>query len=244
MPTHLPAMSVSQRILRRLGAPLAGLHYRYFFGRSSPIALWLGRWVDRWEETSRRGDVPLDRERWEQQYHSGRWACLADASETARYGALAGFLTREDGLAEVLDVGCGEGLLRRFYPALGLHFTGIDLSEAAIARARQQNLPSDRWLQADAETFAPSRPPGAIVLNECLYYLRQPTRQARRYLDLLVPGGLLLVSMFRTPRTDAIARSLARELPLEEEVEILGKRGTWRVQVFRRGTPPIAPTAR
>ncbi len=236
-------MPFTDRILRRLGAPLAACHYRFLYGGSSAAARWLGRWVDRWEGISRRGDVPLDRGRWEQQYQTGRWDCLAHATETARYGTLAGFLTREAGLSEVLDVGCGEGLLRRFCSNPMLHFTGIDLSEAAVAKAGLHSPPGDTWLQAAAETFVPARTPGAIVLNECLYYLQEPTRQARRYLGLLSSRGLLLVSMFRTPRTDAIARCLVRELPLVEEVEVRGKRGAWRIQVFRPGAPPTAPTA-
>jgi SAM-dependent methyltransferase len=58
------------------------------------------------------------------------------------HSAVAGFLDElfaadEESVADVLDVGCGTGLLAAELSALGYRVTGVDASEAMLARARR-----------------------------------------------------------------------------------------------------------
>jgi SAM-dependent methyltransferase len=51
--------------------------------------------------------------------------------------------------AAVLDLGCGSGRHSRSLAALGFEVTGIDLSAASLARARQQGGPPVRFIEQD-----------------------------------------------------------------------------------------------
>ena len=49
----------------------------------------------------------------------------------------------------VLDIGCGTGQSRQIYIDHAAHYTGVDLAEGALVRARTK-FPDDRWLCHDA----------------------------------------------------------------------------------------------
>jgi SAM-dependent methyltransferase len=218
-------------------------YYTLLFGRRFPHALRLEGWLSAWEARSGRGDVPQPHEAWEAQYRGGRWDCLGRADEAARYGVIAGLLAHQRPRC-VLDVGCGEGLLLdHFRPREGGSYLGIDLSAAAIEAAGRRGDDRARCVVADAEAFAPEERLDAVVLNECLYYFRDPLGQAERYHGLLRQGGILIVSMFRSPRTRALLRALKARLPPAEELELRHPKGRWYVAVFRRGNAPPGPGA-
>lgn len=233
--------SLPTRIVRKIFRPLYRPYYRLLWRRRFPGARALERWVRRWETSSSRADVPLTAPSWDEAYAAGFWDFLAGADEATRYGMIAGLARRLAPGGAVLDVGCGDGVLRHHLdPATEYH--GIDLSAEAIRRAeaRATDLPypgSTRFEVADAERWQPSRSYPAIVFNECLYYLERPLAAAHRYLDALSPDGAMIVSMFRGPRSRAIAHRLRRELPPSEELELHHPaKGRWTLLVF------ISPT--
>lgn len=225
--------SLSIKIRRRAGSPLARFYYRYLFGGTSALARAAGRWVAGWEETAHRGDVPVDSRTWDAQYSEGHWSFLADSSELARYAAIAAFCQRLTSARSVLDVGCGEGILRGLLPSTCERYVGIDLSSVAIERAHRNARPGDTFLAADAETYAPAGAFDAVVLNEVLYYFHDPLAQAERYLAAATPKGALIVSMFESPRTRAILRVLERRLPRLERVRLEGRAGAWLLVAYR-----------
>lgn len=236
-------LGLAGRVLRKSAKPFYPLYYRLLYGRSFPGAAALKRLVRRFEEVSGRGDVPLDREEWEEQYRRGDWSFLADRDELRRYRLLARLVREQvEPGGRVLDVGSGEGLLYEHLEDAGFHYTGLDLSETAVQQARER-WPADgsspRFVAADAETFqARGGEAGrwdAVVLNECLYYFSRPIRQAERYLSMLAPGGAMVISMFRSPRTDALARVLARRLPKTAGHTIESAKGQWDVGVYQPG---------
>ncbi len=234
-------MPLKDRLLRKLLRPLAWLYYRFFFGGrvssgSSVVVRALDSATVRWERLSRRADTPLASEEWNAQYLGGRWSFLADPQEAARYGAIAGLARSQGEPSSLLDVGCGEGQLR-FHLAKGPEgfYCGVDVSQAAIDRARERVYPGDELLCQDAEVFSPNRRFSAVVLNESLYYFQDPLGQARRYLAMTEQGGVLVVSMFESPRTLAILRHLERHLPLLDSLRLDGRRGSWRLAVFSPG---------
>ena len=241
MPTLL------RKILRRVLRPAARIYYPLLFGRRFPGSAAGERWMRRLETLGSGGDLPLSRTSWEEQYRAGRWTCLRSADELARYGVIVALLTHGVRARTILDVGCGEAILRDLLPGDRYdRYVGVDLSATAIATARAGARSQDRLAVADAESWTPEESFDAVVMNECLYYFHEPLAQARRYFDAARDGGVLLVSMFESPRTRAILRVLAGRLPSPDRVRVSGARGTWSVSVFRRPTTssPTAPTTR
>ncbi|HEX6199844.1 MAG TPA: class I SAM-dependent methyltransferase [Thermoanaerobaculia bacterium] len=214
------------------------IYYRLLLGRRVPGGARLARWARALEARSGRGDLPLPRGAWEEQYRAGTWDYLEEPGELARYGVVAAAVRRLRPGGTVLDVGCGEGLLAEHLGPDGCRrYLGIDLSAAAVSAAMRRTgpgaRPTARFAVADADDWPLRGTFDAVVLNECLYYLREPLEAARRALAALRPGGILVVSMFRTARTRGLARLLARELPLVEEVVLSSRRGAWIVGFYR-----------
>lgn len=79
-----------------------------------------------------------------------------------------------------------------------------------------------------------------MVLNETLPYLKDPLAEARRYLDSTAPGGLLLISLFSIPRSEAIFRALRRTLAIREAISLSSTRGTWTIALISVGTVGVA----
>jgi SAM-dependent methyltransferase len=221
--------------LRKLLRPLLELYYRALFGRRFPGAERLARRVRRLEDRSGRGDVPVPRRSWEDQYRAGIWSFLEEPAELARYGVVAANVRRLRPAGAVLDLGCGEGVLADHLRPDGYRsYLGIDLSMAAVAAAARRADATTRFAVADAEDWPLSGAFDAVVINECLYYMREPLALAKRAWSALRPGGILVVSMYRTGRTSGLSRLLARELPRLEEVVVSSRRGAWIVGLYRR----------
>jgi len=228
--------SLTSKILSRLASPLGRLHYRLLFGRAGTLAAWSDRLVHRLEAHSRRGDLPASAEAWNEQYSAGKWTYLRDPAELARYGVLAAFCERLTPCRRVLDVGCGEGILRELLRRRDdQRYLGIDVSEVAIEAARRRAAVGDEFRVADAETFETEERFDAVVLNESLYYFHDPLGQAGRYLGLTADGGVLIVSMFESPRTRAILRALERRRAHSQSLRLEGERGAWLLAAFRPG---------
>ena len=140
---------------------------------------------------------------------------------------------RLDG-ADVLDVGCGGGLLSEAMARVGGKVTGIDLAEDLIKVARLHGL--ETGIQADyrvqsVEALAAERPGSYDVVTcmEMLEHVPDPAAILQACATLLRPGGHLFVSTLnRTPAAFALAivgaEYVARLLP----------RGTHRYDSFIR----------
>ena len=210
-------------------------YYPLLWNRKFPGSARLAAGIRAFEMRTGRGDAPVARAAWEEQYRAGTWDFLRGRDELARYAVLVGYLQALRPGGSVLDVGCGDGQLRERLRPLGYsRFVGVDLAAAAIARAAAVADPQARFVAADAELWSP--PAGelfdAIVFNECLYYFDRPVATAVRYQRHLQPGGLLLVSMFESRRSRAIARDLRAAWSLLEEVRVRHAKGTWIIGLY------------
>lgn len=125
--------------------------------------------------------------------------------------------------AQVLDVGCGGGLLSEALARAGAQVVAIDLGESLLEVARlhmrESGLTID-YRQMAVETLAEQQPGtfDAITCMEMLEHVPDPAAVIAACARLLRPGGRLLLSTVnRTPAAFALAivgaEYLARLLP-------------------------------
>lgn len=224
-------MNLARKIAGRLLRPFRAAYYRRLYGRPSGLARAVDAWMARWERAAGWGDVPAPQGEWEDQYRGGAWDFLHRPDERPRYRALADLLRDLDPASTLLDVGCGDGLLFEELVATDIAgYTGVDLSREAVDRAEGRIAdPRARFVAADGEAYVPDRAYDAVVFNESLYYFRNPLATVERYLPFLTGNGRLVVSMYATPRTEAIARLLRDRWPVEAEVEVPYGAPRWRL---------------
>ena len=95
-----------------------------------------------------------------------------------------------------LDVGCGEGADAIWLAQRGWTVTAIDISEVAICRAREASHPagaSVKWICGDAlQTPFPARSFDLVSMQYPALPKAAGEAAARRLLDTVRPGGLLL----------------------------------------------------
>jgi 2-polyprenyl-3-methyl-5-hydroxy-6-metoxy-1,4-benzoquinol methylase len=177
-------------------------------------------------------------EKWRLHYASGRFDYMADLLELPRYSILAGYVGFLHERPSVLDVGCGQGLLRRRLADTAFsRYLGIDPTEAAIELARP--LADERTEFRVTTTADPSlEPHDVVVLNEVLYMVPDPHAVLRESARLTAAGGHVLISCWRHRRDEQLWRSFSRHLDLLDVTEVanpaseIAPRG-WRVAVYR-----------
>ncbi len=128
-----------------------------------------------------------------------------DAAALAR---LVAFAALPSG-AEVLDAGCGPGIVAEAFLDAGCRVAGVDLSAEMIARARARCArlgERARFEQRPLDTLPPARAFDAAVTRFVLHHVRDPLAflgaQARR----VRPGGVVVASDHVTDPDPARAR--------------------------------------
>src|SRR5262249_6936508 len=111
------------------------------------------------------------------------------------------------------------------------HITGVDESEAMLARAAE--IPGVSWQQADLATWSPPTPPDLVYSNAALHWLGDHEHLFPRLLDMLAPGGILAVQM---PRNFTA--------PSHALVDDAARMGPWRTRLepLLRPSPTAEPT--
>jgi SAM-dependent methyltransferase len=131
----------------------------------------------------------------------------------------------------VLDVGCGLGSEAGYLASAGWQAAGIDVSEAAIARAADGNGDA-AFLRADARRLPFRRHCFDAALDRgCFHYLPPPGRPA--YADelrrVLKPGGKLLLRV--SLRTAGVRNDMS-------EAVIGAAFAAWRIEHMERAAVP------
>jgi 2-polyprenyl-3-methyl-5-hydroxy-6-metoxy-1,4-benzoquinol methylase len=109
-------------------------------------------------------------------------------------GALKGKLPAG---AEVLDVGCGNGVISRSLGEQGYRVKGVDVSEKTIEKARSLNsfsnvtfdVISAEQLVADGHRYH------AVICSEVLEHLQEPVKLLNVLHELLYDDGILIVTV-------------------------------------------------
>ncbi len=185
-------------------------------------------------------------EGWDEEYRNGRWAFLRDLPESGRYGVIGMWLSLTGAMSDVLDIGCGEGLLYERLQPMGIkRYVGVDLAPAALEIANTD--PKIASLRAgDMHTFTPEENEtfSAVVFNEVLHFADDPAAVVSRYVPFLKPDGVIAVSMYSPKRPESGAnRLIARlwEATEGEGWEVLDdyrltsdkKNVTWRLRLIK-----------
>jgi 2-polyprenyl-3-methyl-5-hydroxy-6-metoxy-1,4-benzoquinol methylase len=193
------------------------------------------RWLTMWRPYHH---IATTRQQWDAEFAVGRWSYLAGLAELARYSVIAGYCHCIKPAGCILDLACGEGVLReRLSPDKFSRYVGVDISLAAIQRASRR-APRDAqtaFVVADVSTFSPVVLSwDVIVFNECLYYFVDPLSVTRRYRAALAADGLIVVSMNVTAESRKIWKALDAAYPVLDEVTLKHVSWLpWIVKVYR-----------
>ncbi len=101
---------------------------------------------------------------------------------------------------QVLDVGCGGGILSDSMARIGARVTGIDLATKALRVAQLHALeaqtPAVEYLEISAEALATERPAGFDVVTcmEMLEHVPDPASVVQACATLVKPGGWVFFS--------------------------------------------------
>jgi ubiquinone/menaquinone biosynthesis C-methylase UbiE len=120
-------------------------------------------------------------------------------------------LARPRPAMRVLDIGCGTGQSRQLYAAYAASYTGVDLAERALARARVR-FPEDRWMCCDARRLPFEA--GAfdlVAFSSVLHHIADFETALCEAHRVLGPGGTVFafdpnllhpaMALFRYPRS-------------------------------------------
>ncbi|WP_114971027.1 bifunctional 2-polyprenyl-6-hydroxyphenol methylase/3-demethylubiquinol 3-O-methyltransferase UbiG [Rhodoferax ferrireducens] len=113
---------------------------------------------------------------------------------------------------QILDVGCGGGILADAMARLGAHVTGIDLSTKALRVAQLHALeaqtPNVQYREVSVEALAVQQPGGfdAVTCMEMLEHVPDPASVVRACAALVRPGGWVFFSTLnRSPKSFLLA---------------------------------------
>src|SRR5262249_23790750 len=139
--------------------------------------------------------------------------------------------------AKVLDVGCGQALLRSWLPGAA-RYKGIEPSVVAVRNAYERDASLTITLSRAEDYVAPSERFDSVVFNEVLYYTRHPIRLLKQYSTLLSSHGVVPCSIYQSPRRrslqSAFRHMLDRRRPMsnvhcERMVRTFMKRRRWTI---------------
>lgn len=111
------------------------------------------------------------------------------------------FITQRSSLSgkNVIDIGCGGGILTESMAKIGATVTGIDMSEAALSVAQlhlhESNLKVE-YIHTTAERIAAERPGqyDVVTCMEMLEHVPDPISIIRACATLVKPGGQIFLS--------------------------------------------------
>jgi 2-polyprenyl-6-hydroxyphenyl methylase/3-demethylubiquinone-9 3-methyltransferase len=112
---------------------------------------------------------------------------------------------------DVLDVGCGGGILSESMAKLGAKVTGIDLGERPLQVAKLHLLETGQYvdyIQQSVESLAEERPASFDVVTcmEMLEHVPDPQSIVRACAQLVKPGGYVYFStLSRNPKSYLLA---------------------------------------
>lgn len=102
---------------------------------------------------------------------------------------------------EVLDVGCGTGLVSNTFATLypGSHFTGIDFSDSinyAKEIARDLRIKNTKWIKEDFLEVTLEKKYDVVICCGVLHHIPQYEKALEKLKQCLTPGGTLMLALY------------------------------------------------
>lgn len=99
--------------------------------------------------------------------------------------------------AQIMDIGCGNGVITRRLGLMGFNVLGVDVSEKAIAKARSLNTCQNVSFEVKSaeELVAGGVKYKAIICSEVLEHLQQPEKLLTVIREILDQDGILIVTV-------------------------------------------------
>jgi len=146
------------------------------------------------------GTESVKRRLWNDEYSSGRWKCLERTGEENAHFLLEKYAQN----GAILDLGCGPGTTGiELNPATYTHYTGVDISDVAIEKARSRahgigRADRNQYFQSDILSFTPSRHYDVILYGDSIYYIArgQIAPMLKRYSSFLTNSGVIVARLF------------------------------------------------
>lgn len=123
--------------------------------------------------------------------------------------------------AQVLDVGCGNGVISRSLGAAGFNVKGIDISNKTIEKARSLNTLSNVSFEVRSaeQVVADGQQYHAVICSEVLEHLNEPGKLLHTLHQVLHTNGVLIVTV---PNGQG-----PRELFVTRPIINLSKKNNW-----------------
>jgi D-inositol-3-phosphate glycosyltransferase len=159
-----------------------------------------------WLESKFRGFVQkygpevLKRRMWNTEFAAGKWDYLDRSGDDRVHVKIEKYANN----GNVLDLGCGSGTTGlELRPEAYSAYTGVDISEVAIEKARGRAAEAGRaakndYCSADILTYQPPAHYDVIFFGESLYYIRPSLLLStlNRYGERLKAAGVFIVRVF------------------------------------------------
>jgi len=172
---------------------------------------------------------------WNHQYRTGMWDYLSDHLEAQRYEAILEAVQTYGNNRNILEVGCGEGILQsRMQPGAYSSYLGIDISEVAIKKAERLCNETTQYVQANMETYVPTGRYDVIIFNESLYYALQPVQLLNQYAQFLEEKGHVILSIYETEENRRLRSAIEQRYPVRAQQVSTNQRGSWYCQIYSR----------
>ena len=137
---------------------------------------------------------------WNAEFSSGRWDFLEKTGDDKVHRMVEKYANN----GQILDLGCGPGTTSiELDPGAYRGYTGVDISEVAVAKARARATEAGRahlnqYYQSDIVTFEPAKKCDVIFFGDSIYYI-PPNRivpMLNRYVQYLTAQGIFITRMF------------------------------------------------
>jgi 2-polyprenyl-3-methyl-5-hydroxy-6-metoxy-1,4-benzoquinol methylase len=189
------------------------------------------------------GPSKIKKRFWDKEYSEEKWSFAYNTVGDCVYAHLEKHI--ENG--NILDIGCGSGNTATEMAGTYRSYLGVDISEAALAKARRRSQECGRGDKnsfecADFLTYVPTSQFDVILFRESMYHVPLGKVKATldRYSAYLKEGGVFVVRLFASSagRTEDKQRPAAMLKIMEAEFDILEKGryevpGRPTVMVFR-----------
>ena len=172
------------------------------------------------------GPSSVKKRLWDEEFSIGKWNFIDETLGDCVYPYLEKYARK----GNILDLGCGPGnTANELNAAMYTMYVGIDVSEAALIKARRRSRDNGRadkneFAQGDFLKYVPNQQFDVILFRESMYHVPLGKVKAvlGRYAEYLRPGGVFIVRMNTTG--GKLGRPKAMADIMEAEFDVLEKR--------------------